>query len=239
METFTSLVTAVNDVIWDDYVLLVVLGVGVLFTIWSGFGQYRALTHGVAVVRGKYDDKNDPGAINHFQALSTALSATVGLGNIAGVAIAISVGGPGALFWMWMVGVAGMCLKMTEVTQSMLFRDTSNPDNPHGGPMWVCKRGFAALSPSLAPLGVVVGGIFCLTLMVSTVTGGNMFQAWNVADISFTYFGVPQWISRHRAYDRRRARHRRRHSAHRRRGRARSCRSCAGCTSSRASSSSS
>ena len=195
METFTAVVTAVNDIIWHDYVLLVVLGVGVLFTIWSGFGQYRALTHGVSVVRGKYDDKSDPGAINHFQALSTALSATVGLGNIAGVAIAISVGGPGALFWMWMVGIAGMCLKMTEVTQSMLFRDTSNPDNPHGGPMWVCKRGFAALSPSLAPVGIIVGGIFCLTLMVSTITGGNMFQAWNVADISFTYFGVPQWIT--------------------------------------------
>jgi alanine or glycine:cation symporter, AGCS family len=195
METFTAFITALNDVIWHDYALIAVLGVGVLFTIWSGFGQYRALTHGVAVVRGKYDDKSDPGAINHFQALSTALSATVGLGNIAGVAIAISIGGPGALFWMWMVGIAGMCLKMTEVTQSMMFRDTSDPDNPHGGPMWVCQRGFAALSPALAPLGKVIGAIFCLTLLVSTATGGNMFQAWNVADISFTYFGVPQWIA--------------------------------------------
>jgi len=195
METFTALVAAVNGIIWHDYALLTVLGVGVLFTLWSGFGQYRALTHGVAVIRGKYDDKRDPGAINHFQALSTALSATVGLGNIAGVAIAISLGGPGALFWMWIVGIVGMALKMTEVTQSMLFRDTSNPDNPHGGPMWVCKRGFAQLNPALAPLGAIVGAIFCVTLMVSTATGGNMFQAWNVADISFTYFGVPHWIA--------------------------------------------
>ncbi|MBN1239114.1 MAG: alanine:cation symporter family protein, partial [Gammaproteobacteria bacterium] len=175
--------------------VLAVLGVGVLFTVWSGFGQYRALTHGTAVVRGKFDDKGDPGAINHFQALSTALSATVGLGNVAGVAIAISIGGPGALFWMWVVGIVGMALKMTEVTQSMLFRDTSDPNNPHGGPMWVARRGFAALNPALAPLGTIVGGIFCLTLLVSTITGGNMFQAWNVADISFTYFGVPQWIA--------------------------------------------
>jgi alanine or glycine:cation symporter, AGCS family len=195
METFTAFITALNSVIWHDYALLTVLAVGVLFTVWSGFGQYRALTHGVAVVRGKYDDKSDPGAINHFQALSTALSATVGLGNVAGVAIAISLGGPGALFWMWMVGIAGMCLKMTEVTQSMLFRDTSDPNNPHGGPMWVCKRGLAQLNPRLAPLGTAIGVIFCLTLMVSTATGGNMFQAWNVADISFTYFGVPQWIA--------------------------------------------
>ncbi len=195
MDTLTGIITALNGVIWHDYALLAVLGVGILFTIWSGFGQYRALTHGVDVVRGKYDDKSDPGAINHFQALSTALSATVGLGNIAGVAIAISLGGPGALFWMWMVGIAGMCLKMTEVTQSMLFRDTSDPNNPHGGPMWVCRRGLEKMNPKLASVGTLVGGIFCLTLLVSTTTGGNMFQAWNVADISFTYFGVPQWIT--------------------------------------------
>ena len=195
METFTALIGAINGVIWHDYALFVVLGVGLLFTVWSGFGQYRALTHGVAVVRGKFDDPSDPGAISHFQALSTALSATVGLGNIAGVAIAISLGGPGGLFWMWVVGLAGMCLKMTEVTQSMLFRDTSDPQNPRGGPMWVCKRGFERISPSLAPFGTAFGALFCLTLMISTTTGGNMFQAWNVADISFTYFGVPQWIA--------------------------------------------
>lgn len=195
MDTFTALVGAINGFIWHDYALFAVLGVGVLFTVWSGFGQYRALTHGVAVVRGRFDHKGDPGAINHFQALSTALSATVGLGNVAGVAIAISLGGPGALFWMWVVGVAGMCLKMTEVTQSMLFRDTSDPGNPHGGPMWVCKRGLGRIHPALAPLGTTVGVVFCFTLLISTITGGNMFQAWNVADISFTYFGLPQWVA--------------------------------------------
>ena len=195
MEEFKNIVASVNGIIWADWALFIVLGVGILFTIWSRFGQYRALTHGVAAVRGKFDDKSDPGAITHFQALSTALSATVGLGNIAGVAIAISLGGPGAMFWMWVVGLVGMALKMTEVTQSMLFRDTSDPVNPHGGPMWVCKRGLAKLNPRLAPLGTFVGGVFCLTLLVSTVTGGNMFQAWNVADISYTYFGVPQWVA--------------------------------------------
>lgn len=195
MGTFTSLIGSINAVVWHDYALLTVLGVGVLFTFWSAFGQYRALTHGVAIVRGKYDDKADPGAINHFQALSTALSATVGLGNVAGVAIAISLGGPGALFWMWIVGIVGMALKMTEVTQAMLYRDTSDPANPHGGPMWVVRRGLAQMSPKLAPVGAALGGVFCLTLMVSTATGGNMFQAWNVADISFTYFGVPHWIT--------------------------------------------
>jgi AGCS family alanine or glycine:cation symporter len=149
----------------------------------------------VAAVRGKFDDSHDPGAISHFQALSTALSATVGLGNIAGVALAIALGGPGALFWMWIVGVVGMALKMTEVTQSMLFRDTSDPDNPHGGPMWVCRRGFARISPKLAGFGTVVGAIFCITCLISSFTGGNMFQAWNVADVSFTNFGIPRWVA--------------------------------------------
>ncbi|HVR30492.1 MAG TPA: amino acid carrier protein [Thermoanaerobaculia bacterium] len=195
MEGFWTVISAANDVIWHDYVLLVVFGTGVLFTVWSAFGQYRALTHGVQVVRGVYDDKGDPGAINHFQALSTALSATVGLGNIAGVSIAISLGGPGAVFWMWMVGLVGMALKMTEVTQAMLYRNTDDPENPHGGAMWVASQGFAKISPALAPLGAVVAVLFCLTLLVSTLTGGNMFQAWNVADISFEYFGIPKIVT--------------------------------------------
>ncbi|MGE3163745.1 MAG: alanine/glycine:cation symporter family protein [Planctomycetota bacterium] len=192
---FWSVVKTVNDLIWHDVVLFIVLGVGVLFTVWSKFGQYRALVHGSRVVRGVYDDKRDPGAINHFQALSTALSATVGLGNIGGVAVAISVGGPGAVFWMWVVGLVGMCLKMTEVTQAMLFRDTTVPDQPRGGAMWVCRKGFAQFSPSLAKVGTFIGGLFCVTLIISAVTGGNMFQAWNVADLTQTSFAVDKWIT--------------------------------------------
>ncbi len=186
MELIDHWLGLINGVLWHQYVLFTILGVGVLFTIWSGFTQYHALTHGVACVRGKYDDKSHPGAINHFQALSTALSGTVGLGNIAGVALAVSLGGPGAVFWMWMVGLAGMALKTTEVTLSMLYRNTSDPDNPHGGPMWVAREGLK--KRGLAPLGALLGGIFVITLLISTVTGGNMFQAWNVADITHTYF---------------------------------------------------
>jgi AGCS family alanine or glycine:cation symporter len=229
-----------NAILFHEYVVFALLFTGVLFTFWSAFGQYRALTHGVQVVRGKYDDKNDPGAINHFQALSTALSATVGLGNIAGVAVAVALGGPGAILWMWVIGVVGMALKMTEVTQSMLYRNTDDPENPHGGPMFVVKRGieeslkkgkslsiitgvvFAAVilfcgiqwgGPIAiglcavfglvlvvmaftkgAAMGSLIGGIFVVTLIVSAITGGNMFQAWNVADVTNTYFGVPQVV---------------------------------------------
>lgn len=195
MEAITQVIDAINGVLWHDYVLYIVLATGVLFTIWSGFGQYRALTHGVQVIRGKYDNKADPGAINHFQALSTALSATVGLGNIGGVALAIALGGPGAVFWMWMVGLFGMALKMTEVTLAMLYRNTDNPENPHGGPMWVAQKGFANWSPKLKPLGTIVGGIFCVTLIISAITGGNMFQSWNVAEITHNYFPtVPKYV---------------------------------------------
>lgn len=182
----------INRVIWNSPTFAVLLGTGILLSVWSKFIQYRALTHGVQVLRGKYDSKADPGAINHFQALSAALSGTVGLGNIGGVALAIGVGGPGALFWMWMTGFFGMAIKATEVTLAMMYRDTSDPDNPHGGAMYVIKRGFGDRVGGWAkPVAWAIGALFCVTLLISTMTGGNMFQAWNVADITNQYFGVP------------------------------------------------
>jgi len=191
MENLNAIMSSLNAVIWHDSVLWLLLGTGVVFTVWSGFSQYRALTHGFHVLRGRYDEPDDPGAINHFQALSAALSATVGLGNIGGVALAISLGGPGAVFWMWIVGVVGMAIKLTEVTLSMLYRNTDDPDNPHGGPMWVVSKGLPMLNPKLKVLGKLLATLFCITLLVSTVTGGNMFQAWNVAEITHSYFGIP------------------------------------------------
>ncbi len=193
MADFSALLGAVNAFLWHDYVLYAIIGTGVLFTFWSGFSQYRALTHGPSVVRGVYDDPDDPGAINHFQALSAALSATVGLGNIGGVALAIALGGPGAVFWMWVAGFFGMAIKLTEVTLSMLYRNTDDPDNPHGGPMWVAAK--ALERRGLAGLGKAIGVVFCVTLLVSTATGGNMFQAWNVGELTEEYFSVPSWMT--------------------------------------------
>ncbi|MCH8269621.1 MAG: sodium:alanine symporter family protein [Planctomycetes bacterium] len=188
MENINNFVHTLNGIFFHPFVVYALLFTGVLFTVWTGFGQYRAVTHGVRVIRGKYDNKDDPGAISHFQALSAALSATVGLGNIAGVGLAVALGGPGAVFWMWVIGVLGMAIKMTEVTQSMLYRNTDDPNNPHGGPMYVVK---SLLSKQGGSLGATIGGIFCLTLILSAVTGGNMFQAWNVADVTTHYFDVP------------------------------------------------
>jgi alanine or glycine:cation symporter, AGCS family len=185
-----EIVQTLNNLLWHDYVLYVVLATGVLFTMWSVFSQYRSLTHGVAVTLGHYDNPRDPGAINHFQALATAMSSTVGLGNIGGVAIAIALGGPGALFWMWVVGVIGMAVKVVEVTLAMMYRNVEDPDNPHGGPMWVAKKAFAELG--WVKLGFTVGAIYSVATIIGSTLGGNMFQAWNVADVTNTYFGWPK-----------------------------------------------
>ena len=135
-----ALLEALVDVLWGPWTPWLLVASGVLFSIWTRFSQISSLTHGVEVLRGGYDRKGDPGAINHFQALSAALSGTVGLGNIGGVALAIGLGGPGALFWMWVVGALGMALKTVEITLAMQFRNTDDADNPHGGAMWVVWR---------------------------------------------------------------------------------------------------
>lgn len=195
MASADRLLAAANGFLWQNAVLFIILGTGIVFTIWSRFCQFRALTHGVQVIGGKYDNAADPGALTHFQALSAALSATVGLGNIGGVALAISLGGPGAAFWMWVVGFFGMALKTTEVTLAMLYRNDADPANPHGGTMWVISKALAKRSAGLGMLGKAIGGLFCITLLVMVITGGNMFQAWNVGNITANYFGVPAVVS--------------------------------------------
>src|SRR5687768_12260890 len=132
MNGLENLVATLNDWIWSKgipvgdevipIVVLALLGTGVFLTLRLGFIQLRRLGHGFAVTSGKYDNPDEPGDVSHFQALSTALSATVGIGNIAGVAIAIHYGGPGALFWMWMTAFLGMATKYTEVTLAQKYR---------------------------------------------------------------------------------------------------------------------
>jgi AGCS family alanine or glycine:cation symporter len=196
MEMFWGAVDALNNTLLSVPMLIGLLCVGLLFTLWSRFCQYRSLTHGIALCAGKgIDTSHGPGALTHFQALSAAMSGTVGLGAIAGMALAIDFGGPGAVFWMWVVGIVGMALKTTEVTQALLFRDTSDPDDPHGGTMFTARNGLASLGARWRPVGKVVGVAFCLAMLLFAVTGGNMFQTWSVADTTREYFGVPQWIT--------------------------------------------
>jgi len=192
MDAIMVVVGKVNQVLLGQWTLFVLLAAGVLFTIWTKFSQFRVLTHGISVTRGVYDDANDPGAINHFQALCAALSATIGLGNIGGVAVAVALGGPGAVLWMWIVGFLGMALKSVEITLAMLYRNTDDPDDPHGGAMWVIDKTLGARGGVGRIVGRTIGVIFCVTLLIMTMAGGNMFQTWNVADLTLNYFGIPK-----------------------------------------------
>lgn len=192
MQAILGFIEAIGGILWGPWTPLVLLAAGLLFTVWTKFTQAASMTHGVQVVRGIYDDPSDPGAINHFQALSAALSATVGLGNIGGVALAIGIGGPGAVFWMWIVAVFGMALKSVEITLAMMYRNTDDPDNPHGGAMWVVDEVIGKKGGGWKTIAKLIGGFFCVTLIISTFTGGNMFQSWSVAGLTETYFGVPK-----------------------------------------------
>jgi AGCS family alanine or glycine:cation symporter len=179
-----------GDILWGPWTFFGLLFAGLLFTVWTKFTQYRSVTHGIAVIRGKYDDPDDPGAINHFQALSAALSATIGLGNIGGVALAIAAGGPGSLVWMWLTGVFGMALKTVEITLSQMYRNVDDPDNPHGGAMWVVEKVIARKGGFWLVFGRAFAVFFCVTLLISAITGGNMFQSWNVAVLSREFWNV-------------------------------------------------
>ncbi|UCE61067.1 MAG: alanine:cation symporter family protein [Phycisphaerales bacterium] len=116
--------------VWATPLFLLLLGCGLIFSVFSKFIQWRIMTHGYACIAGHYDKPGDTGHINHFQALCAALSATIGLGNIAGVAVAVSLGGPGAIFWMWIVGTFGMALKFMECTLAVMFRDVRDVPDP-------------------------------------------------------------------------------------------------------------
>lgn len=177
------------------FMVILLLGTGLLLTVRTGFIQVRRLGHGFAVATGRYDDPNEPGDVSHFQALTTALSATVGIGNIAGVALAIHWGGPGAVFWMWMTAVVGMATKYSEVTLAQRYRDVGPDADPHkwegsvsGGPMYYIERG---LGPKWKPMAV----FFALLLGLTAFMTGNANQANTVSDIMQSSFGVPTWIT--------------------------------------------
>lgn len=155
-------------------VLWLVLG-AIYFTFRMVFINLRAFPHALAVVTGRYDGDHEDGEISHFQALSSALSATVGLGNIAGVAIAISLGGPGAVFWLWVAGFLGMSSKFTECTLGQMYREKGPDGTVSGGPMHYLDKGLAELG--LGPLGKVLAILFALMCVGGSFGGGNMFQA--------------------------------------------------------------
>ena len=145
------------------------------FTVKMNFINVRAFKHAIDLVRGKYDDPNDEGEVSHFQALATALSATVGLGNIAGVAVAITVGGPGATFWMIVAGLLGMSSKFVECTLGVKYRVVNENGEVSGGPMYYLKNGLAKYG--YANIGKVLAVLFAILCIGGSFGGGNMFQA--------------------------------------------------------------
>lgn len=170
---------------WGTHLLVLLVGGGLFFAISSGFRPYKYIRHSVQLLTGKYDDPNAPGDLNHFQALASALAATVGMGNISGVAIAISMGGPGALFWMWVSALVGMATKFYTCTLAVMYRGTDSSGKIQGGPMYVIREGLGKKWMPLAYFFAFCGLIGCTP----------MFQANQLTQIVRDLILVPNGLS--------------------------------------------
>jgi len=159
------------------FVLVWLIFAASFFTLYFRFINFRAFRHGFQLVRGDYNDPLAAGEVTHFQALATALSGTVGLGNIAGVAVAVSLGGPGATFWMILAGLLGMSSKFVECTLGVKYRNEYTDGTVSGGPMYYLSKGLAERSDRLKTLGRVLAALFALFCIGGSFGGGNMFQA--------------------------------------------------------------
>ncbi|MEX3314236.1 alanine/glycine:cation symporter family protein [Sulfitobacter sp. PS-8MA] len=165
----------------------------VVFTVYFGAIQLKGFWHSIQLVKGDYADPNDAGEVSHFQALATALSGTVGLGNIAGVAVAVSIGGPGATFWMVIAGLFGMATKFTECTLGVKYRNEFPDGHVSGGPMYYIVKGFSERG---LPLGGVLAVLFSIFTILGALGGGNMFQANQAhAQLAGVLGDYPGWIT--------------------------------------------
>jgi AGCS family alanine or glycine:cation symporter len=177
-----------SGIVWGVPFLILLVGTGVLLTFMLRFVQIRKLKHAFLVISGKYDDPEDEGDVNHFQALSAALSATIGIGNIAGVATAIHFGGPGALFWMWVTAFFGMASKGVECYLAHRFRVVHEDGTVSGGPMYYITRG---LGPKFKWLGVA----FAFLAAVASLGSADMVQANTVAQVFHIDLHIPTWVT--------------------------------------------
>ena len=152
LQQLEDFLNAWADMMWSTPLVVLLVGGGLFFMVYSRFQPYRYFGHAIDLLRGKYSDPNDPGHIPHSQALSTALSGTLGLGNIAGVAIAISIGGPGAVFWMWVTAIVGVATKFYTASLAVMYRGKDSSGILHGGPMYVIMEGMGKRWYPLAAL---------------------------------------------------------------------------------------
>ncbi|MCZ6634675.1 MAG: alanine/glycine:cation symporter family protein [bacterium] len=182
-----KVVSVLFDVFFFDFgtgvplIIIVLVGGGIYYTFCFGWLSIRGLRHSIDVIRGKYDDPDDPGEISHFKALTSALSATIGLGNIGGVAIAVGTGGPGAIFWMIFTALFGMSSKLASCTLAIMYRQIHPDGRVSGGPMYYLEHGLA--KKGLRHLGRTLAVIFALLTLGGSFGGGNMFQANQTLEI--------------------------------------------------------
>ncbi len=193
MELFEKIIYTLEDLVWNTpevmpVMVIALLSFGLFITLRLGFIQLRKFGHGLKVLSGRYADTNILGDVSHFQALSTVLSATVGIGNIAGVALAIHFGGPGALFWMWVTAVFGMAVKYSECTLSTIYRRTNADGSVSGGPMYYIERGLGKRWKFLAVA-------FATFAVICSFLTGNGVQANTVADTMQSTFGIPKVLT--------------------------------------------
>ncbi|MBN1224057.1 MAG: sodium:alanine symporter family protein [Candidatus Aminicenantes bacterium] len=182
-----EILTAIRDFIWGLPLLVLLVGTGIFLTIRLRGLQVRGLFHSLylAFIKRKEDDQAK-GDISHFQALMTALAATVGTGNIAGVATAIVAGGPGALFWMWITGLFGMATKYSEAVLAIKYRETDKFGTMSGGPMYYISKGLGQKW---------LGVLFAIFASIAAFGIGNMVQSNSVAEAVKTSFGIPNWVT--------------------------------------------
>jgi len=173
-------------------IVLWLIGGAIFFTLRMGFVNFRAFKHSIFVIAGHYDDPGEEGELTHFQALSAALSATVGLGNIAGVAIAVQTGGPGAVFWMTLAGLFGMTSKFVECTLAQKYRTVAVDGHVSGGPMYYLSEGLA--KRGMAGLGKVLAALFAVLCIGGSLGGGNMFQANQSYQAVSGLVMMPSWV---------------------------------------------
>ncbi|MEF8843861.1 MAG: sodium:alanine symporter family protein [Bacteroidales bacterium] len=192
LQSIDQAIVAYNDYVGGYALLILLIPTGLFFIFKMKFLNITKLGHAINVVRGSYDRAEDKGDINHFGALSTALSATVGTGNIVGVALAIHFGGPGAVFWMWITGFLGMILKYVECTLSNKYRQFNSDGSVSGGPMYYMEYG---LKDKLGRFARILALIFAVATMICSLGTGNMAQSNSISDALMTNYAVPSWLT--------------------------------------------
>jgi alanine or glycine:cation symporter, AGCS family len=181
-----------NEYVGGYLLLLLLLPTGIYFAFKFRFLHVRMFGHSLAILAGRFARKDDHGDVNHFKALTTALSATVGTGNIVGVALAIYLGGPGAIFWMWITGFFGMMLKLVECTLGLKYRKFNADGTVSGGPMYYMEFG---LKDKLGKHAKTLAIIFATAAVLCSMGTGNMAQSNSMTDVLNTSYGFPTWIS--------------------------------------------